>query len=951
MTGDPGLRIGVLGPLQASRGGMPVRLPRGRTAVLLAVLAMSAGHPVGAGRLAGLIWPEGQPRQVRPSLHTLVARLRGAVPGTIVTAADGYLLDIDPDDVDLLRFRRLVREAGAGREPEAAAGLLDQALELWRGEPLADLRSAALSRDLVPGLVDERLAALQRRADLDLAAGRNDRVIALLREETGQYPLREPLWSQLIRALAGAGRPAEAIQQYHRAREILAGELGIDPSAELQELYRQLLQADRRGTPDEEPPGTPAPGPPRPWRPDAAAPGVPRQLPARVAGFTGRAGPLKVLSELADEAAADPGVVVISAVGGMAGIGKTALAVHWAHQAAARFPDGQLYADLRGFHPSGAPAPPADVIRGFLDGLEVPAARIPASAQAQAALYRTLLADRRVLVVLDNARDAAQVRPLLPGAAGCMVVVTSRGALAPLAAEFGARLVSLPVLTDGEAAELLSARLGRERTAAEPAAAAALTALCGQLPLALAITAARAAAEPELSLAALAAEIGSARQRLDALDAGDPMTSLRAALSWSSGQLTVHAADMFRLLDVHPGPDISLPAAASLAGVPLRRAAAALRELAGLHLLTQHRPGRYIMHDLVRAYAAEQAAAIPEGERAAAIRRVLDHYLHTAWAANLALSTSRAPLTLAPLSPRTGPEQLAGAGQIMDWFNAERQVLLAAVELAAGRGLDTHAWQLPWSLASYLDRQGHWQDWAAAQRTALAAAQRLGDQGAQALIRHSAGRAGLRLGAFAQAREHFEAELSLHASRGDRAGQARAHSDLAMSYQGEERREDARAHSEQALALFRATGDQPGQADALNKIGWLAAQAGDYQHALACCEEALGLLHDLDRRYEMAFVRDSLGYIHRLAGDHAQAISCYRQAAAMFAEVADRYEQSVTLTSLGDTCHAAGQPGPAHDAWQQALALLDDLGHPDADALRARLPRPGGRLSPGVPRG
>jgi DNA-binding SARP family transcriptional activator len=511
-----GLHIRILGPLEGSRGETAVELPRGRVRVLLAVLAMSAGHAVSIGRLAELIWADRQPVRVRASMQTLAARLRAAVPDVIVSVGDGYLLDLDQDHVDLLRFRQLVRSAQGASDPESALGLLDAALELWRGEPLAGLGSAAMERDVVPALIEEHLAAIETRADLHISVGSPDRIIADLLPLTSRYPLRESLWAQLLRALSGAGRSAEAIQQYHRMRELLATELGVDPSPDIQNLYLQLLQADRHGSASgqrqasvpsasEEPPAT------------AGMPAVPHQLPAVTAGFVGRAAHLKHLTEHAEEVTADRAMTAISAISGMAGAGKTALALQWAHQEAARFPDGQLYANLRGYGPSAEPAPAAEVVRRFIGALGVPAGHIPTDLEAMVGLYRTVLAGRRILIVLDNARDAEQIWPLLPGAPGCMVVVTSRSPLIALAAYHGARLIDLDVLAESEAAELMKARLGAQRVAADPGTAAELVSLCGKLPLALAICAARAAARPQLPLAVLAAELRDAQRRLDGI--------------------------------------------------------------------------------------------------------------------------------------------------------------------------------------------------------------------------------------------------------------------------------------------------------------------------------------------------------------------------------------------------------------------------------------------------
>jgi DNA-binding SARP family transcriptional activator len=424
VTGDPRLRIGVLGPLLVIRDEAEIRLPRGRAGVLLAVLAMSAGRPVGTGRLAGLIWDTDQPAHARASLHTVVARLRGLVPGAVATAGDGYLLDIEPDHVDLLRFRRLLREAGGVGGPGPALGLLDQALGLWRGEPLADLRSAALDRDVVPGLTDEYLAAVQQRADIELAAGHHGRVIAELRELVGQYPLRETLWGQLMRGLAGAGRQAEAIGEYHRAREVLSAQLGLDPSPGLQDLYGRLLQADQCAEPPAQSPTGPGPGP----RGDGPGDAQPRRLPADTGVFTGREAELARLLEVGEAAggAAGPGAVVVMAIDGMAGVGKTALAVHAAHQLAGRFGDGQLFIDLHGYTQGYPPRTADQALEAFLRAMGVSPQQIPGDTEERAALYRERLAGTRTLIVLDNAADEAQVRPLIPGDAGCLVLVTSR---------------------------------------------------------------------------------------------------------------------------------------------------------------------------------------------------------------------------------------------------------------------------------------------------------------------------------------------------------------------------------------------------------------------------------------------------------------------------------------------------------------------------------------------
>jgi tetratricopeptide (TPR) repeat protein/transcriptional regulator with XRE-family HTH domain len=674
-------------------------------------------------------------------------------------------------------------------------------------------------------------------------------------------------------------------------------------------------------------------------RPPREAAAVPRQLPAAAADFTGRTSELQALTRILDDASADaPGTVVISAIGGTAGVGKTTLAVLWAHQVAGQFPDGQLYVNLRGFDPSGTPAAPEVVIRGFLDALGVPPQRVPASAEAQAGLCRSLLAERKMLIVLDNAGDERQVRPLLPASPGSLVLVTSRSQLGGLAAADGARMVTLDVLAHAEAVQLLAARLGHVRAAAEPAAVGEIAGLCACLPLALAVAAARAAARPGFPLAAVAAELRDSAGRLDALDAGDPAASVRAVFSWSVRQLSGEGARMFRLLGVHPGPDITVAAAASLAGTDEPGARRLLGELSRAHLITEHVAGRYAFHDLLRAYAADQARAEDrQDDRDAAIVRVLDHYLHTAAHAALLLNPAVDPLALTPLSPGAAAEQPADHRQALAWFEAEHQVLLAAHTFAAGFGLDVHAWQLPWAMGPFLQIRGRWQEWAAAERTALAAAIRLGDTRAQAVCsRHLAG-AYRGVGDYDRAHRHYANSLTLYHRLGDRLGEARIQHSLGGLAAGKGRYADAIGHIEQALDLFQAVGIKASEAVALNDLGWYHGLLGDYQQARAFCRRALTLCAEVGHRWVEGNVWDSLGYAEHHLGNLAEAAACYQRAISIAREVGDRFDEALALTHLGDTRQADGDLAQARESWQQALAILEDLQHPDADRVRAKL--------------
>jgi tetratricopeptide (TPR) repeat protein/transcriptional regulator with XRE-family HTH domain len=665
---------------------------------------------------------------------------------------------------------------------------------------------------------------------------------------------------------------------------------------------------------------------------------VPRQLPAAVPGFTGRAAELEQLTQMLEQASAGArGTVVISAIGGMAGVGKTALAIHWGHQAARRFPDGQLYVNLRGFDPSGSPATPEGAIREFLHSLGVAAERIPSDAEAQAGLYRSLLAQRRMLIVADNARDEQQVRPLLPASAGSLVLVTSRSQLSGLAAAEGARLISLDVLTHAEAVQLLTARLGA-RAAAEPAAVDRIAGLCASLPLALGVTAARATGRPGSSLADLADELADSADRLDALDAGDPAASVRAVFSWSTRQLSDHAARMFRLLGIHPGPDISVLAAASLAGIAEADGHRLLRELARAHLIAEHLPGRYALHDLLRAYAASQARSTDsDADRDGAVGRVLDHYLHTAANAARLLIPSKEPVVLAPPRPGAAAGQLADYSQALAWFEAEHQVLLAAVALAAECGFDSHAWQLPWAMASFMQIRGRWQEYAANQRTALAAATRLSDTAAQAMSGRLLALACTQLGDHEQARGHYTSSLALYQRLGDRLGEARVHQNLGVLAANQDCYADALGHAEQALRLFRAIGDKASEAVTLNTVGWCHSVLGDYLEARAFCRQALTLCAETANRWVEGIAWDSLGYAEHHLGNLAEAADCYQRALSLHRESGDRFNEALALTHLADTRHAAGEMAQARQGWQQALVILDDLQHPDANQVRAKL--------------
>ena len=954
------VEFGLLGPLVVRVGGSRVTVSAGKQRVLLAALLLRANQVVSAADLARFIWEGGPPGTARVTLQNYVKRLRHVLgpagPERIVTRPAGYLIEVRPGELDVARFGELsaaglaAARAGSWERASAQLGL---ALGLWRGQPLVDVPSQVLAVAEVPRLAALRLDAVEARIDADLHLGRHREVIAELQALVVAEPLRERLHELLMLGLYRSGQQAAALAAYRQARRRLVEEVGIEPGPGLRRLNQQILHADDDLL-------TPLPAPAAPGDQDARAgessgagesaggadddtespPDVlrPSLLPTAVPGFTGRAFELRALSARTGRGG---GPVLITAIGGTAGVGKTALAVHWARRHADRFPDGQLYVNLRGFGP-GDPVAPAEALRGFLDALQVPAGQIPATLDERRDRYRALLDGKKILILLDNARDTAQVRPLLPAGPDALVLVTSRNQLTDLITEDAAGQICLDVLATADARQLLAHRLGPARVAAEPAAADELIGLCARLPLALAITAARAAAHPGFSLAALAAELRDARGRLDALSTGEDTADVRAVFSWSYQDLPVPAARMFRLLGLHPGPDITAQAAASLADLTVPEASRLLRDLTRCYLLSEHAPGRYGFHDLLRAYAAEQAASEDTPPlREAATARMLDHYLHTAHAAALALNPSREPITLAPARPGVTPERLTSHHTALAWFEAEHHVLIATVTHAANTGHDIHAWQLPWAMTTFLDGHGHWHQQATLQHTALDAATRLGDKAGQAAARRLLAHNCARLGDYDQAHDHLTSCVELYRQIEDHAGEARTHQSLSWVADQQDHYAGALVHDEQALALFEAIGNQSGMAMTLNSLGWHRALLGDYQRALESCRQALTLHRELGNRHGEAATWDSLGYAHHHLGQHADAVACHGRAVDLLAELGDRVSRASALTHLGDAQLAAGDDTAARRTWEQALAILDGLSHPDAVGVRGKLRRLG----------
>jgi DNA-binding SARP family transcriptional activator/Tfp pilus assembly protein PilF len=927
------MRLRILGPLEVWDGTEWQSLGAPKWRALLAALVVRPGLGVSVQQLIDDVWADDPPRGAVNQVHGYVARVRRALGDTdgqiLASRSPGYTLRLEDDDVDARRFEALTAQGLTAQrrgDSESAARLLAEALDLWRGPALGDVPPTLLVQAEADRLEERRLTALESRIDADLDLGRHADLVPELQAATAEHPLREHLWTHLMLALYRSGRQADALDAYQRLHQILDSEIGVEPDRQVRQLHERILSGD----PALDLSSARAAAPER-------SPVVPRQLPAAVRHFAGREPQIAELDDLAAQSW-QAETTAIAVVTGTAGVGKTSTVVHWAHRVADQFTDGQLYVNLRGFSPSRRPMTPSEAIRGFLDALEVPLQRMPATIDAQAGLYRSLLAGRRMLVVLDNAHDVDQVRPLLPGSSGCVVVVTSRDQLSGLIASEGAHSISLDLLTDDEAYGLLESHLGPQRLAVEPDAAAGLVERCARLPLALSVAAARAVVDPELWLARLASQLADARDRLDQLDAGEHATNLRAVLSWSYRGLSPEAARLFRLLGLHPGPDLTAAAAASLAGLEVSDVPRLLRELIRTHLVAEHVPGRFTFHDLLRAYAAELAAATDtEADRRAAIHRMLDHYLHTAHAADLLLRQHHLAFAL-PL-PQTGVvvEPIAGQTEGLSWFGAERAVLMAATELANDSGFETHAWKLAATLGEFLGRRGHPRDLATVQSTALEAARRSADPSGQAHAHRGLARANAFLGQYDDAETNFRNALCLYGEVGDVIAQASTHLGLAGLAERRGDHHEALDHSRRGLDLFRTTDDRSGQGRALNMVGWYEGHLGNHERALDFCQQALTLHQETGDRRALADTLDSVGYALHQLGDHRRAIEHYQDALDLQREFGDHRGEADTLTHLGDSQLAAGDPNAARLCWQRALAILDDLAHPGAGTVRTKL--------------
>ncbi|MCG8915742.1 tetratricopeptide repeat protein [Actinokineospora sp. PR83] len=917
------MRVQVLGAVRAWSGTDEVNIGSPGRRALLTLLALADGRPLGMDGLIGALWGERSPRSAVNVVHTHVKHLRRVLeparqPGSparvLVRCGDGYALRLPDEALDLAQFRRLAASGAAlcrAGEHRAATARLTSALELWAGPPGGGLAALA-GNPAVTAAVREWLSAVLAHGEAALAAGEPAVAVPLLSRATAEAPLDESLHALLIRAHHATGDRSAAAAAFHRVRKGLAAELGLDPGPELTAAYSEVLAG----------------------RPAAAArvvAVVPKQLPPACGSFVLRD---EVLAELDAVVADGDRGVPVAVVDGTAGVGKTTVVVHWAHGVADRFPDGQLFVDLRGFGP-GAPLDPADVLAGFTEVLGVPAGA-SSDLAARTGLFRSLLAGKRVLVVLDNARDADQVRPLLPGTAGCAAVVTSRSRLPGLLVG-GARAVAVDLLAPAEAREMLAGRLGSTRVAAEPEATERVIAACAGLPLALAVAAARATTTPLGDVVADLDEAGS----LDALATGEPHSDIRVAFETSHRAVAEPAAGLLDLLGLHPLPELPLAAATALAGTPTTATRRCLRTLADARLVDDRGHGRFRLHDLLHDYARERAAELPARAAAAALDRLLDHYLHSTRAAARTFSPYTDTREVPAPAPGSEPLDFTDRAAATAWFAVEQEALVALVGTAEAAGRDRHVCELAVAQRFWLDRRGRWECMRALGEVALAAADRLGDPWLRGRCHRELVTAHMRLARWADGEHHLAAALRLLDEAADPVAYGQTLVNGAQMRRKQGRVEEALHDARTGLGLLVEAGHN-GQALALSLVGSLLSQTGAHVEALAAHERALHLQRQLGYRFGEADTLLAMGTVRHTTGDNEGARACHRRAVELFSEAGDRFCVADSLLRLGDDEHALGHTADARANWEQSLGILTGLRNPLADTARLRLSETGG---------
>ena len=947
----------LLGPVQARHGGTEIPLGRRRERCLLAVLLLEVGAVVPAERLIDLLW-DGEPSPAaRDNLRAHVSRLRqrvdpagdGTLGVRILGRAGGYLADVPADRVDVHRFRAQVGQARAVSDPSRRSAQLRAALALWRGPLMSDVATDHLRDRIGRDLDEARMAATELAVAADLEAGRAVEAVVELTGLVRERPLREGLRAQLMLALYRCGRAAEALEVFRDGRARLVAELAIEPGPELQTLHERILARDPGLVADEDD-GT-----------DSDEPDSPvarhNDLPRDVADFTGRDAELLGIVAEQDSAAT---TVIISAIDGMAGIGKTALSVHAAHQLAARYPDAALFIDLRAHTAGQEPVTPAVALDRLLRALGVAAGRIPDGLDERAALWRAELASRRVIVVLDNAASAAQVRPLLPGTPGSLTLVTSRRRLTDLESAYH---ISLDVLPPTEAIDLFARVAGPERAAVEPEPVATVVRLCGYLPLAIRVAAARLRSRPTWTVAHLAQRLSEGQLRLGELVTGD--ISVAAAFTMSYERLNPDQQRVFRFLGLTPAAEFDAHLVAALAGTDPVRAGAMLEDLLDANLVAQPLPGRYRLHDLLREHAAALAARTePEPGRRAATGRALDYYLWATAAAMALVDPRPATLTVELADPpATGP--LADGSDALRWLDTEYASLMIAIQYAADHGWPAHTWQLAHLLQYYFGLRAHSADWLTSHQLALDSALALGDRRAEAHLRWglglahrqvshydealvafgqaldgfralgdrwgeaatlvSTGGALYRLGRFRESARCYEEALPLHTAAGDRRAAAVTLMNIGATYEQLGQLDESIDRARRALAVFVELGDRRAEAMAVSNIAVIEEQRGNYEEALRGYRRSLDLLEALDDRATRGGPLTNIGIVLRRLGRFDEAISYHQRAVATVRDIGDRSLEAEFRNDLGNTLCAAGRFEAAAAEFRSALALATEL--------------------------
>ncbi|MFI5584313.1 AfsR/SARP family transcriptional regulator [Amycolatopsis sp. NPDC051758] len=916
----------VLGPAEVTADGRPVPLGGSRPLIVLAGLLLRANRVVPVDELGRWLWTDDR-RRSKGALQTYVLRLRRALGDQVVirTESGGYRIELADDLLDLSRFRALAARGKAAMdrgESRQAAAHFAEALGQWRGPALLNVESDALHRDEAGQLAEERLRVREQWADALLEVGEYGTVVPELGRLIRENPLRERLHEQLMTALYRSGRQAEALDVYRRISDVLAEELGLDPGLSLQRTRQAILT----GAADD------VDAPPR-YR-LGVEPQVPHQLPADLPAFSGREGDLKALHALLPEALDADASTPIASVEGMGGIGKTTLAVHFAHEIADRFPGGQVYLNLRGYGP-GEPVEPSAALEAMLTALGVPCDQIPGDLDGRAASWRTHSAGRRLLVLLDNANRTEQVRPLLPGP-GCLVVITSRWQLRALVATHGARRIALEELGEEDAVELLASTIGLERVARDPAATERFVRYCGGLPLAIRILAVRAAQFPDLALDEFVDSLDS--DVLGAFDLADGEgTNIRSVLLYSYQALEPSTARLLRLLGLSTGVDFTAPAAAAVAGLDLTTTRPMLETLAAAHLLAQPRPGRYQFHDLIRAYADEAASQLDSAsERDAALDRLLSWYLVSALNASRRMRPERY-YRLLELDNLDGGLEFSDYHSAFDWFGEESGNLIAAVHLARRRRRDDVCWKLAWLLQSHFVTRSRLDEWRSVFAVALEAAQASGHRPGEAGILSGLGVVNGVARQYDESRRYLEQVLEIQRSLGAREGEARAQYNLAMAAHNLDDYAWAYEHGMQALEIVRELGLGAFEASVLRALGDICTSMGDHEQALRLADAALAVLGPDGEPVDTRFTQHTRGLALVGLGRLDEGIVCIRESVSMFFAMGEQYEAADVLAQLGTIQLRYGDAVGARECLLRSVRLLTELGHPDADDVRAKL--------------